>query len=67
MANIVEKHYKPGEVAKLFDVKPSTVREWLKSGELKGIKIGQGHYWRVPESAIKELAERRYGNAEPHA
>lgn len=58
----IEKLYKVEEVAKAFSVQSATVREWLKSGELRGIKIGKGHYWRVPESAVKELAESRYGH-----
>jgi excisionase family DNA binding protein len=59
---MIEKLYKVDEVAKLFDVQPATVREWLKSGELRGIKIGGGHYWRVSESAVHELAQERYGD-----
>lgn len=67
MADAFEKFYTVPEVAAIFSVQPATIREWLKDGELRGIKIGQGHYWRVPESAIKELAEKRYGNAESQA
>lgn len=58
---MIEKLYKVSEVARLFDVQPGTVREWLKSGELRGIKIGNGHYWRVPESAVHALAQEKYG------
>jgi len=46
----------------MFDVEPATVREWLKSGDLKGIKIGKGHYWRIPLSAAQDLATRKYGS-----
>lgn len=49
-------------VAALFDVKPATIREWLKDGTLRGVKIGKGHYWRVPQSAAIELANRKYGD-----
>ncbi len=50
------------EVAELFDVQPATVREWLTNGTLRGIKIGKGHYWRIPRSAVTELATQRYGD-----
>lgn len=52
---------KVSDVAKLFDVKPATVRDWLKDGSLEGMKIGQGHYWRVYASSVRELAQRKYG------
>ncbi len=58
----METHYTVNQVAALFAVTSATIREWMKSGELRGIKIGNGHYWRVPESAVKELAEKRHGN-----
>ena len=34
-----------GEVAELLRVKPETVREWLRSGELRGLNLGGR--WRV--------------------
>lgn len=54
--------FKVAEVAKMFNVENATVREWLKDGTLRGIKIGKGHYWRVPASAAYELANKRYGD-----
>lgn len=60
-----EQSYDPlmkvSEVAKLFDVQPATVRDWLKTGVIRGIKIGGGHYWRIPRSAVEELATHRHG------
>lgn len=50
------------EVARMFGVEPATVREWLKDGTLRGMKIGKGHYWRIPKSAAVELANRKYGD-----
>lgn len=49
------------EVADLFDVTPATVRVWLADGTIRGIKIGKGHYWRIPQSAAIELANKRHG------
>lgn len=52
---------KVSDVAKMFDVTPATVREWIKDGLLPAIKIGNGHYWRVYASEVTALAERKYG------
>lgn len=52
---------KVSDVAKMFDVKPATVREWIKDGILPAIKIGTGHYWRVRTSEVTALAQRKYG------
>lgn len=57
-----EKLYKVSEVAQLFEVTSGTVRIWLNDGTLRGIKIGKGHYWRVPASAVEELATSRWGS-----
>jgi excisionase family DNA binding protein len=57
-----ERLYKVSEVAKLFDVTPATVRIWLNDKTLRGIKIGKGHYWRIPSTAVEELATSRWGS-----
>jgi excisionase family DNA binding protein len=57
-----EKLYRVSEVAALFEVTPATVRIWLNEGILQGIKIGRGHYWRIPASAVEELATSRWGD-----
>lgn len=57
---------KVSDVARMFDVEPATVRVWLKEGDLRGIKIGKGHYWRIPKSAARELANRKYGSEPQH-
>ena len=61
---MTERLYKVSEVAKLFEVKPDTIRVWLRDGTLRGVKIGKGHYWRVPASAVEELATDRWGDNE---
>lgn len=57
-----DKMMKPAEVAKIFDVTKDTVALWLREGRLRGVKIGKGHYWRIPESAVTELANKMYGD-----
>ena len=44
------KYYSPAEVAVQLDVCQRTVYNWLRGGELEGIK--RGKLWRIPSSAI---------------
>ena len=41
----------PEEVAGYFKVKPKTVREWLRTGRLKGAKVGG--LWQVREEDLE--------------
>lgn len=43
----------PEEVAERLAVSPKSVREWLRSGKLKGIKLGK--LWRVRESTLEDF------------
>ncbi len=49
-----------GEVAKYFRVHPRTVERWLKTGLLKGYKLGKGKtaLWRIPETEKENLLKR---------
>lgn len=46
-----EKLLTPEDAAKVLLVKPETVREWLRTGKLKGVKMGR--LWRVRESDLE--------------
>jgi excisionase family DNA binding protein len=46
-----EKLLTPEDTAKALAVKPETIREWLRTGKLKGVKIGR--LWRVRESDLE--------------
>ena len=48
------------EVAKYFRVHSRTVMRWLKSGSLKGYKLGKGRtaLWRIPDGEIKKFLEK---------
>jgi excisionase family DNA binding protein len=48
-----EKVYTPEGAAAALMVSPKTIREWLRTGRLKGIKIGR--LWRVRESDLVEF------------
>jgi excisionase family DNA binding protein len=43
----------PEEAALRLHVAPRTVREWLRQGKLRGLKVGR--LLRVPESALHEF------------
>ena len=50
------------DVAKIFNVRPYAVRQWLKDGKLKGVKIES--QWRVQKSVVIKFAQDAYGEAE---
>ena len=39
-------------VAKVLLVKPDTLRGWLRTGKIKGVKVGS-RLWRVRESELE--------------
>ena len=49
----MEKYYSVEDVAEILGFKEKTVREWLRTGKLKGKKIGR--LWRVKESDLEEF------------
>lgn len=46
----------PGQVAKLFNVRPRTVTRWADTGKLPYIRIPSGHR-RYPKNAVMELLQ----------
>jgi excisionase family DNA binding protein len=57
---IMEKIYTPEEIAERLKVQERTVYGWLRSGKLKGAKLGR--LWRIRESdfdAFLEEASKR--------
>ena len=51
-----EKLLTPEDTAKALSVKPETVREWLRTGKLKGVKVGR--LWRVREGDLEAFLEK---------
>lgn len=49
---MAEKMLTPEEVAIRLSVKPNTVRNWLREGNLKGVKLGK-RIWRVKEADLQ--------------
>jgi len=51
----VEKYYSTEDVAEILGFKEKTVREWLRTGKLKGKKVGR--VWRIKESDLEEFLD----------
>lgn len=50
----MEKLLTVAQAGNLLNVHGETVRQWLRSGKLRGVKLGP-RSWRVPEAALREL------------
>ena len=48
---MAEKIYTIKQAAEHLSYKPNTVREYLKRGILKGIKVG--NEWRIPDTDLQ--------------
>jgi len=55
----MEKLLSVREVAALLGRHHRTIRGWIKSGKLRGVRIpGRwGAEWRIPESAVQEIVD----------
>jgi len=47
-----EQLLSPEEVAKRLAISPKTVRDYLRAGRIKGMKLGR--LWRVRESDLQQ-------------
>jgi excisionase family DNA binding protein len=45
------------ELAERLEVAEATVRQWIKSGELRAIDIGKG--WRIADTALDQFLRAR--------
>jgi excisionase family DNA binding protein len=52
---VMEKIYTPEMAAEMLHVSTLTLRKWLRSGQLTGIKVGR--QWRIRESDLNLLFE----------
>ncbi|SNT21583.1 MULTISPECIES: helix-turn-helix domain-containing protein [unclassified Azospirillum] len=51
----------PEEIAERLAISPKTVREWLRAGELVGIKVGKS--WRIHDLDLARLLDEQLFNA----
>jgi excisionase family DNA binding protein len=49
------KLFTPEDAADMLAVTPRAIREWLRTGKLKGVKVG--HLWRIRESDLEDFLE----------
>jgi excisionase family DNA binding protein len=54
----LEKYYSTPQVAKMFDVKVGTVRDWIFDGLIEARKLPGGR-WRIAESELRRFANER--------
>jgi excisionase family DNA binding protein len=47
------------DVARLANVNEDTVRRWLASGQLKGVRLSRKSGWKIRESDLDAFIERR--------
>jgi excisionase family DNA binding protein len=53
-----ERFLTPEEVAERLVMAPRTVKEWLRQGKLKGIKIA-GKTWRIREEDLAAFLQQQ--------
>lgn len=49
--------YTVGQAAEMLSVSDYTLRDWLRTGKIKGSKIGGGRLWRLTSKQIEEYME----------
>ena len=54
-----EALYTVEDIARIFSVHPETVRNWIKSGELGGLKLGGAAGYRISESDLQAFLKKR--------
>ncbi len=45
----------PEDVADKLGMSPKTIRDWCRSGEIAGVKVGKAGLWRVPQEEFDKL------------
>lgn len=58
---VIDKLFTPEEVAEVLKLSVITVKKWLRSGKLKGVKIGSRGDWRVKEIDLEKFIQDQNG------
>ena len=45
----------PEEVADKLGMSPKTIRDWCRSGQISGVKVGKAGLWRIPQEELDKL------------
>jgi len=59
--------YTVEDVAKMLTVHPETVRNWIKSGQLRAIKLGGPAGYRISPAAYEQFLREREEAAQRNA
>lgn len=43
----------------MFDVKPATVRDWIREGRIEAMKLPGGRQWKVSQEELQRFANKR--------
>ena len=60
----MQTDYTVAQIAEMFDRKSQTIRDWIKSGELRGYLFKDREY-RITGAALEEFQEEQRTGAEP--
>ncbi len=60
---MVERLLTPEAAANRLGIAPRTLREWLRSGKLPGVKLGR--LWRIRETDLKAFIAKSERHIEP--
>jgi len=52
----MDRLYTVEEAAQILSIHPDTLRIWLRTGKIKGVKIGRG--WRISETELEALTKK---------
>lgn len=51
------------EVAARLKIHPETVRNWLRAGQLRGMRKSDSMGWRIPESEVRRFLAETFGTS----
>ncbi|HHY38975.1 MAG TPA: helix-turn-helix domain-containing protein [Clostridia bacterium] len=62
--NDQEELLTPAEIAKILRVSTRAVHKWLRSGKLRGVKLGpaKAALWRIPRKSLEEFVRKKDGD-----
>jgi len=52
---VAEKLLTPETAAEALGISPKTLKDWLRAGKIKGVKIGRA--WRIREADLQVFIE----------
>ena len=59
---MTERLLTPEQAAERLAVAPKTIRDWLRTGKLKGRKLGGNKLWRIREADLDSFIRENGGS-----